>query len=925
MKYDKKFQEENNTSEFNWLWKFITKRNVNSILKLSLSLDETLDILPDNISKLTNLHSLNLNMSNVKVLPESIGELRFLRKLELKKTLISTLPSSIGNLEKLNILDLNNSMIKDLPETIVNLKNLTYLDLSYSQITELPQNIGDLINLKFLDLRGTKISVLPESIGALTELTFLGITNTNINELPYSIVNLKHLSRLDLGHMNISKLPENVGELYNLKSLNLSFTKIQSLPNSIMNLKKLEFLSLHSTPISLLPDVIYELPIKILILTNLKLETISSKILDLNLPFLDKYSWHITHGIYLEDTEIAEFDVKVFSYPREEIKTFFVELEKNRIFLNEARTIFVGNGSVGKSTIINQMITNKYADKLPETRGIQLKTLNLKGDFTIRFWDFGGQAIMHSMHRFFLSQRCLYVLVLDGRKDENPEDWLDLISQYGYGCPVLIVMNKTDESPNADIDMRKVRRDYIKKFRWLDYCRISCKYGKGFNEFKDLFFLGLETLELSKKTFPKSWNNIRNKLLSMPGNYINEAQYKKYCCDNGILNEYAQNVLLSWMNDLGICFSYQGNSGIIEDTKVLRPEWVINGVYKILMAPESENCHGFLSNDIIRQILERENDVNDRYHNIERDFVVEMMRKFKLSYTIGSSEFIPMLAQISEPELPDLNNPIRFELAFNHCLSESVLHQFIVEMKADVQEHLTWRYGTFLHSIDNSNGVVRFYKNRHIIEIITSGNTNYLSQLRNKILKLINNLNIQVKEYIYYNVKNKEAKLELGRLLKMFRHNKVTDYADDIEEDVNICDVLSYITPIEVINALKKQYDNKKISDSNDSMAKDILFMTSEIKNQLSDLNLCVQMITNNANACIDLCKKIQASEKYRDNSQLNQILIELLEEMQQNNQRKKGEKLLDFLTLADTIASLANNIPSIAISLAQLMGNFSI
>ena len=67
---------------------------------------------------------------------------------------------------------------------------------------------------------------------------------------------------------------------------------------------------------------------------------------------------------------------------------------------------------------------------------------------------------MHATHQFFLSRRSLYVLVLDGRRDERPEYWLRYIESFGGGSPVLVVLNKQDTNPSFDVDRIALRRKF---------------------------------------------------------------------------------------------------------------------------------------------------------------------------------------------------------------------------------------------------------------------------------------------------------------------------------------------------------------------------------------------------------------------------------------------------------------------------------
>ena len=69
---------------------------------------------------------------------------------------------------------------------------------------------------------------------------------------------------------------------------------------------------------------------------------------------------------------------------------------------------------------------------------------------TLHIWDFGGQEIMHATHQFFLTERSLYLLVLNGRQgqeDAEAEYWLRLIASFGGDSPVIVVLNKVEPAP----------------------------------------------------------------------------------------------------------------------------------------------------------------------------------------------------------------------------------------------------------------------------------------------------------------------------------------------------------------------------------------------------------------------------------------------------------------------------------------------
>ena len=78
----------------------------------------------------------------------------------------------------------------------------------------------------------------------------------------------------------------------------------------------------------------------------------------------------------------------------------------------------MGQGSVGKTSIIHRIIDGTYNPRENKTEGIDIRRHKFRAKdslYTISVWDFGGQEIMHATHQFFLTKRSLYLLVLDAR------------------------------------------------------------------------------------------------------------------------------------------------------------------------------------------------------------------------------------------------------------------------------------------------------------------------------------------------------------------------------------------------------------------------------------------------------------------------------------------------------------------------------
>jgi small GTP-binding protein len=436
---------------------------------------------------------LNLSGNQLERLPEGIVELKKLTTLNLSVNQLERLPAEIGELKNLTTLFLSANQLKTLPAEIGELKNLTTLFLTRNQLERLPAEIGELKNLTDLYLSGNRLKTLPAEIGKLKNITSFYIYGNQLERLPAEIGELKNLTELNLSRNQLERLPAEIGELKNLITLFLSDNQLKTLPAEIGELKNLTMLNLSRNQLERLPAEIGELKN----LTELGLSE---------------------NPLKSPPPEIAKRGIKA-------IKSYFKSLEPETQALNEVKVLLVGDGGAGKTSLVKQLLGEEFDRHELQTHGINIRNRKVK-DILVHFWDFGGQEIMHATHQFFLSKRSLYILVLDGRRDEKTEYWLKHIESFGGDSPILVVLNKIDENPSFEVNRKFLQEKYkgIKGFY-----RVSCAKREGIDVIAAALSNALANVELIETPWPKTWFNVKTQLEAMTENFISIDGYKEMC------------------------------------------------------------------------------------------------------------------------------------------------------------------------------------------------------------------------------------------------------------------------------------------------------------------------------------------------------------------------------------------------------------
>ena len=647
------------------LLKIIKRAKREGLKTLHLS-GEGISELPDEISQLANLQWFDLSGNQLTSLPESISQLASLQTLDLSDNQLTSLPESISQLANLQTLSLFGNQLTFLPESIGQLTKLQWLDLSRNRLTSLPESISQLINLQTLNLSNNQLTSLPESIGQLTKLQWLNLSRNQLASLPESISQLANLWGLDLSHNQLTSLPESISQLANLQRLGLSFNQLTSLPESISQLANLQRLYLSNNQLTSLPESIGQLAnLQWLYISNNQLTSLPESISQLaNLQILDLSNNPLNPA--LQSAYQGGMDA-LMAYLRS------LEDKAKKECLYEAKLLLVGEGDVGKTTLLKAMTGKSPKKGEPTTHGVNIDVhaLHLPHpdktgvEIKLNAWDFGGQEVYRVTHQFFFSPRSIYLLVWEPRRGVQQcqvEDWLKMIRlRVGDDAKVIIVSTycKTGEHI-ARIDKPIFMRDFgsmIVGFHEVDSLVPDPKTGQmvGVAELKTLIAQTAKDLEIVGIPFNRDWREARDELLKL-GETNPRISYQEFTtvCQRHGLASIDTKTLSGLMHDLGYIV-YYGDDERLKDDVVLQPEWLTKAIGFVLEDRVTQEMDGILPDKRLKEVwLDNPADGKTSFDPSLYPFFLRLMERFDVSYRLedGANSLVAQHVPQVRPDLP---------------------------------------------------------------------------------------------------------------------------------------------------------------------------------------------------------------------------------------------------------------------------------
>lgn len=667
-----------------------------------------LTLLPPEVGRLRNLVSLDLCGNDLHALPPEIGQLRSLNQLDLRHNQLASLPRELGQLTKLRSLDLSDNRLVSLPAEIEAMTQLAFLDLRRNQLQVFPQVILRLLDLEELHLWGNPLANIPIEIEYLSRLSVLNLGRNAMTEVPPGVWHLKALERLTLDHTHVEAIPPEIRYLQGLAYLELHHSRLSTLPSEIGDLSRLLTLILHNNRITHLPHEIGRLRrLRQFDLHHNHLVSLPVEIGELNnLEVLDLSE----NPLPVPPEILARIDT-----PTAAMTYYLDHLDGRKRPLNEAKMILVGQGNVGKTSVVKRLLWDSFDRAEPKTQGIAIQPWHIRvndAEIRLNVWDFGGQEIMHATHQFFLTKRTLYLLVYDSRLNEEEnrlEYWLKIIQSFGGDSPIVIVGNKVDEQ-SLDLDQRGLQSKYP---RIRAIVATSCVTGAGIDKLRARIAREVPRMPHIRDALLESWYAVKHEIETLQQDYIPYESYVEICKRHGVDDERSQRTLIGFLHDLGLVVSFQDDPRL-EDTSILNPQWVTNGVYRILNDQSLLQKGGWLELDDLDHILDAA-----VYPPHRRQFILNVMRKFELCFPYEGPDgeqryLIPDLLTKAAPASGHWDDVLAFEYHYN-VLPSSIVSRFIVRMHPYVRRDLCWRSGTVVTDQGNEALILADREDKRVV------------------------------------------------------------------------------------------------------------------------------------------------------------------------------------------------------------------
>ena len=332
---------------------------------------------------------------------------------------------------------------------------------------------------------------------------------------------------------------------------------------------------------------------------------------------------------------------------------------------DRVKLIVVGNGRVGKTSLVKRLKGLKYDPDEVYTHGVDISELtkeNFPGVKTeslqLKVWDFGGQEVFYATHQFFMSEEAAYLYVWTDKelakrnkandKKKSPADerwrshqyWLDNIRMHGKDSPLIVIKTHASDAKEAFPEGLTDMYDAVDGVQNFD---ADDERPRILNNLRDALTKRINDLPLLGVPTPVSFYNLIDRMnaLRHEGKHeISRATFGTHAAEANIA-EVDTEAALSYLHKIGEVI-YLGDKEELKDKIFIDPRKLTERVYKLIDASE--------------ELKDKEGQFNAEYAAdvLGKDWSVllALLEGFELIFQRQDGEYIapqylPKIAQVS--------------------------------------------------------------------------------------------------------------------------------------------------------------------------------------------------------------------------------------------------------------------------------------
>jgi C-terminal of Roc, COR, domain len=341
-------------------------------------------------------------------------------------------------------------------------------------------------------------------------------------------------------------------------------------------------------------------------------------------------------------------------------------------------------------------------------------------------------------HRFFLTERSLYLLLLDDRRpdDRTYEGLLKTIRNRGGDSPIIVAINKSDNGKqDLRLDEKGLREAYPNIVAFL---RTSCEKGEwAANSIAALRQKIVEIinddsrLKHVRDPIPSNWLEIKNLVSKMAKerSVLPDADFVAFCENppagvEKVADANEQRALLQLLHQLGVIVTHglsRDSSAASREITLLDPNWLTKAIYRVLEMAKSNEYDGEFSRAKLSEWLDP-NVYPSRWH----EFILMMMQDPSVGLCFrlpDQGEERYLIPEALPPGAPDRRHgsedPLRFRYRYGF-LPTGLIPRFIVQSHRNLAGRRSrWKQGVELAAAGCDMLIVADLEDRRVdIEVV---------------------------------------------------------------------------------------------------------------------------------------------------------------------------------------------------------------